>query len=59
MVDEALAQLSNNLTYSAIAVSVLALVMYAAELASARARVVGPPRLGRCHTRQRRPSEHP
>ncbi len=33
MVDEGLAQLSNNLTYSAIAVYVLALVMYAAELA--------------------------
>ena len=33
VVDEGLAQLSNNLTYSAIAVYVLALVLYAAELA--------------------------
>ena len=33
MVDEGLAQLSNNLTYSAIAVYALALVLYAAELA--------------------------
>jgi cytochrome c-type biogenesis protein CcsB len=40
VVDQGLAQLSNNLTYSAIAVYVVALVLYAAELAFGRRGVV-------------------